>query len=463
MSQLVSLKRRRLIAYGVLATAAVLSSLFLTKNIDFRVYWYGGEAFIDGSRALYGHGSGLGYPMHYRYPPVTYLLLWPLSRLPLYWSGVLWMAGAWAAMAAAVTTAMRTVPMRIGADAALLATAYMFAYVVLAIRGGNVQPYVIAMILCALLLSGSHHLWAALLMAVAITFKVWPAFFLPWFFPRRRRAVLLWLVPLMTFVWLVPLVCWTPSEYLSLLQQWFHSELSTAISTTDLWHFPGQSLRGVLLRCLTIPSRWAAGFPDVHFLDLPPCVVVGLWLMVGTTLYGAICVRVLRCDERQRWIWDGLSFALFTLLQPFCPKSSMISMGPAALVAAALYCRTPISPSGRRETLARSLFVTASLFSLTGAVIQARPALRLLLTIGIDFYAAALLMVALLLWASPAPRNEDSPGKPTCVGSVHSGSSPVRTNRQSVFVIAAELVQTWRSPRLMHEQSATGRSQRADP
>jgi hypothetical protein len=390
---------RRFTVYGLLAAAIIFSSFALTKNIDFRVYWYGGKAFIDGTRGLYGPDSGVGYPMHYRYPPVTYLVLWPLSRLPLYWAGVLWMAGAWTATVAAVVLLVRIVPLRIGPNASMWAAAYMLAYVVLAVRSGNVQPYVIAMILAALCLADSHHFSAAALLAAAITFKIWPLFFLPWFLTRRRRLVLAWLVVLLAIIWIAPLIRWTPIEYLSLLQQWFQSEYGTATSTSDLWHFPGQSLRGILLRYLASPSPWATKFPDVHFLALSPRIVVGAWIALATAVYASICSAVLRADDSKRWIWDGVSFVLLTLLEPFCPKSSMISIGPAVLIAAAAYSRGRGCRVDVRVRLARGLFVAASALSLMSAVVQVRPVLRLFLTLGVDFIAALLLLVALLLWA----------------------------------------------------------------
>lgn len=161
MYYLTKLQRRRLVVHGLLAAAVVVMSLLLTRNIDFRVYWYGATAAFDGSRPLYGPASGLGFPMHYRYPPVTYLLLWPLSRLPLYWAGVIWMIGAWTAATATAALAIRTERLSLAPHAVAAACGYLLAYVVLALRSGNVQPYLIAMVFAALLLSETHRVAAA--------------------------------------------------------------------------------------------------------------------------------------------------------------------------------------------------------------------------------------------------------------------------------------------------------------
>jgi len=47
-------------------SAAVLASLFLAKDVDFRVYWYGVTGFFAGTRPAYGPASGIGFPMEYR-------------------------------------------------------------------------------------------------------------------------------------------------------------------------------------------------------------------------------------------------------------------------------------------------------------------------------------------------------------------------------------------------------------
>lgn len=386
----------RYILCAILGPLAVLSSLFLTRNIDFHVYWYGASAIGDHTRALYGPNSGLGFPMHYRYPPVTYLFFWPLSGLPLYWAGVLWMLGVWSAAVGAVVLAVRHRRLRFTYTAIAAACAYMLAYCVLALRSGNVQTYVIAMILAALLLSDSCSLAAGSLLAVAITFKIWPLFFLPWFLRGNRRAALIWLVPLIFFLWLLPLLVWSPFDYLSLIRQWYDSEFQSATTNSELWYFPGQSLRGVLLRYLTAYTPWIKGFPDVHTLALSPAFVVNAWAMMSAVFYLVVCIAMLRSDGRRQCVWDGLSFALFTALEPFCPKSSMISLGPAVLIGAAL---CSIQVHNAFEKSARWLFFAACGMSFFGALVQYKPALRLLLALGLDFYAGLLLILALLLWA----------------------------------------------------------------
>src|SRR5215469_9051387 len=193
---------RRLALWGLLVALALVATFALARNIDFRVYWYGAQAYSAHTAPLYGPRSGLGFPLHYRYPPVTYLLIEPVGWLPLRWAGFLWVLGSWAACGAAVVLAVHTARSRYTAAGIVAASAYLIAYAVLAIRAGNVQPYVIAMIFAALLLAESRPVLAAGLLALAITFKIWPLFFLPWFLRRGRRAVLAWLAAALLVLWL---------------------------------------------------------------------------------------------------------------------------------------------------------------------------------------------------------------------------------------------------------------------
>src|SRR2546426_2081692 len=73
------------------AVAALLAALYVAQHpMDFRVYYFGARGVFDGTRPVYGRTSGLGWPMHYRYPPLFLLLFAPLALLPLAWGAALW-------------------------------------------------------------------------------------------------------------------------------------------------------------------------------------------------------------------------------------------------------------------------------------------------------------------------------------------------------------------------------------
>ena len=112
--------------------------------------------------------------------------------------------------------------------------------------------------------------------------------------------------------------------------------------------------------------------------------------------YRDVSIRYAQAVE----VWDGLFFALFSILQPFCLKSSMISLGPAVLVAAALCSEQTRLFQSTPEKAARLLFFAACGVSLCGAVVQYKPLLRLLLALGLDFYRCSVASRLLAqLWA----------------------------------------------------------------
>ena len=56
------------------------------RPMDFRVYYHGAEGVLNESRPVYGNYSGMGWPMHYRYPPIFLFLAMPFTLLPLPWA-----------------------------------------------------------------------------------------------------------------------------------------------------------------------------------------------------------------------------------------------------------------------------------------------------------------------------------------------------------------------------------------
>ncbi|MBV9611498.1 MAG: DUF2029 domain-containing protein, partial [Acidobacteriaceae bacterium] len=169
MSSLRAQGRVNIWIYGCVAVLAVLCSLFLVKNVDLSVYWYGINGFFAGTRPAYGPASGLGFPLEYRYPPATYLLLFPLKWFSLRVAGFCWMLAAWATATFAVSLAITVRGLCFSRSSMVACCAFLCAYVVLAVRYGNVQPFVIAWIFMALILSETHPAWAGILLSLAVT------------------------------------------------------------------------------------------------------------------------------------------------------------------------------------------------------------------------------------------------------------------------------------------------------
>lgn len=393
------MRNRTLLVYALFGVLAVASSLLLVKNTDFSVYWYASVGFFSHTRSAYGPDSGIGHPMEYRYPPVTYLIIYPLRFVSLRVGGFCWMLAAWAAAITTVTLAIRIRGLRFSKSAVLACCAFLLAYAVLMIRYGNVQPFVICALFSALILAETHPAWAGTLLAFGITFKIWPILFLPWLFSRRRRKAAAYAVTFLAGFWLFPVLIFGAHSYWALLREWYTAMRGVGTTYSELYYFPGQSLRGILLRYLTPVAPVLKDFPIIHVLSLAPRTAVIAWGVLSIAIYCATAVLMLRSDPRKLWVWDGVAFVLYSLLEPYAVKSGLISLAPAVLTAACLYTlATKTKSAGAWVFRANRLFLAASLIAFSGAVIQYRPWQRFLLTAGLDFWAEILLLGAFVIW-----------------------------------------------------------------
>ncbi|HEX7363386.1 MAG TPA: glycosyltransferase family 87 protein [Bryobacteraceae bacterium] len=389
-------RKHSLIAAG-LVLLAVACSLFLAKDVDLRVYWFGVTGFFSGTKPAYGPHSGIGFPMGYRYPPATYLLLYPLKFASLHVAGFWWMLAAWANAAWVVWLAFRVRGLRFNTQAAVACCAFLLAYVYLAIHYGNVQPFVIAWMFAALILAESHPRWAGLLLALSVTFKIWPILFLPLLLHRQRIRSAGWFAGWLAALWAFPLLIFGPSGYGTLLHDWYLAVRRVGDTYSELYYFPGQSLRGIFLRYFTPVNPPLSYFTHINFLSVSPKTAIQIWMGVNTAAYAAFAIGALRARARQLWAWDGLAFVVYSLLEPFAVKSGLISLAPAALTAACLFTLS----SRRKSTAIRwanCLFLAACAISFGQALLQYLPWQRLLLSYGADFWGNILLVIAFLLW-----------------------------------------------------------------
>ena len=387
--------------WAALAVLALLASAFVARDVDFRVYWLGVTGFFTGSRPAYGPQSGLGFPMEYRYPPVTYLLLWPLRWVPLRVGGFCWMLCAWINAAWTIWLALRVRHLRFETKSIVAILGFLCAYLVLAVRYGNVQPFVIAWIFAALILSESRPLVAGLLLALAATFKIWPVLFLAWLFPRGRRLTAAWFGASMVVLWCAPVAVFGAAGYSKLLQEWYSAVGRVGTTYSEFYYFPGQSIRGILLRWLTPIAPPLSYFPRINILSLSPLTAVHIWMGTAAILYGCFVIWMLRSDRRTLWAWDGVAFVLYSMIEPYAVKSGLISLAPAVITAGCLYALDNLSPASSRDKAvqwANRFFLAACTISFFQAIAQYKPLQRYLLSFGLDFWGECLLLTALAIW-----------------------------------------------------------------
>src|SRR5688500_3938951 len=160
--------------------------------MDFRVYYFGAEGVLDGTRPVYGQNSGLGWPMHYRYPPLFLLLAFPLTWLPLSWAAALWAIAKVGALSLLAVVLWGRLGPAVSARAWLIPLLLAGPYVVEDLRYGNAQSLVFALTAAALLLMPRSAVWAGALLALAGIIKVWPLYFVPYLAVRREWKTVGW-------------------------------------------------------------------------------------------------------------------------------------------------------------------------------------------------------------------------------------------------------------------------------
>jgi len=191
------------IAAAILSVALGFAYYAAGHPMDFRVYHKGARGVFGGTLPVYGPVSGLGWPMHYRYPPLFLLLFWPFSLLPLgaasaLWTGLKVAALAWVAFAIAHRA---SVDRTSSVDAAktrghrrrlyrgplmyLITVLLVAPYIIEELRYGNAQFYVFALTAASLLMLTKRPILAAVLLALGISFKCLPRFFVPYLAVRR--------------------------------------------------------------------------------------------------------------------------------------------------------------------------------------------------------------------------------------------------------------------------------------
>lgn len=352
--------------------------------MDFRVYHYGARGVFDGTKPVYGPASGLGWPMHYRYPPLFLLLFAPLASLPLGAAAAVWVVGKTATLAWLIA-AMRKHGLPAVPDYRACAVAFFIIapYLIEDFRYGNVQFFIVALTMSALLVVRDRPVLAATSLALAASIKVWPAIFLPYLAVRGQRRCVIYALGFVAVLAVLPAVYFGPAENFNLLGEWFSQEFRTQLSESEIW-FPSQSLRGVLMRYLTridysrVPD---SNYASVNVAQLDPATIRLVWMIVAVAAYGGFLILSHRRRWSDGWLDAALAFCLVALLEPFTQKYALVVLLWPALA----LLRLPNKPVPRLLTYAAAILVMIQPF-VPGANAQ-----RLLQVLGFDFAAVVML------------------------------------------------------------------------
>ncbi len=377
-------------AVGIVVTAAF--AVYVSSHpLDFRVYHYGARGVFDGTRPVYGVNSGLGWPMHYRYPPVFLLLFAPFALFPLGFGAAVWLV-----LKVVILMALIRAMLHRGLKPAAIGLLFIAPYLVEELRYGNAQFFVIAMTMFSLLIARERPVVSAASLALGICIKVWPFFFVPYFAVRRDWKVISWVMVFALVLTLLPALYFGFQQNLHLIREWYDQESLTQLGRSEAW-FPNQSLRGTLMRYLTVIdySRVPdSNYPQVNIAAFDPANVLMVWAAISATAYVGLLFMANRGRERNDWLDHALAFCLLALLEPFTQKYAMSVLLWPALTAGSLLTQ-PSRPA------VRILIYTATILALVQPLIPGANAQRLLQVLGLDFAATALFCSAYIVKQLP--------------------------------------------------------------
>ena len=378
--------------------AATLVSLRATRSADFRVYHYAARSLLEHQGHLYGPSSGIGWPQYYRYPPLFLLLFLPLALLPLKASAWVWAALKCAVLYILIRALVRRLDFPQTGLWWLVPVLLCGGFVAQELGLGNAQFLIFSLVATGLL-SLERDAWrTAVLLALAVSLKVWPLFFVPYIAARRRARAAMLTLTLSAGWTLLPAAYFGWAGNISLLREWVVQEWSAGSSAAETW-FPSQSLTGVLQRYLTKMdySNWPdPNYPQLHLLHLDPRLLPWIWCALAGSAYLALLWLAHKTPENTAmhsiFLADALAFCALPLLEPVSHRIAFVVLVWPAMVAGALVARRRF-PSARSKTLIYAAVVIETIEALfSGAKMQ-----RLFQVIGVDFWATCILTAGLLL------------------------------------------------------------------
>jgi hypothetical protein len=411
---------QKILVFLAIFAVVVLATHVYRQPMDFRVYHFGARGVFDGTRPVYGPTSGLGWPMHYRYPPLFLLLFAPFTLLPIGPAAVVWVIlkavvlmwlvrEIWrthffspllrggVARSAGVVQSGETPPRLRSAQPPLLEEEgeilipilLIAPYLIEEFRYGNAQFFIVALTAAALLFARRRPIAAASSLALAISIKVWPVFFVPYLAVRRDWKVVAGTLVFVLVLGLLPSLYfgWTGNG--RLLGQWFTQEFHTQFSENEIW-FPNQSLRGVLMRYLTfvdysqVPD---SNYPQVNIANIPSGSVRLVWMIIAGILYSGFLLMQTRRRSEPGVLDHGLAFSLVALLEPFTQKYALTVLLWPAMSAMGLM----------RDRWVRLLIYVATILALIQPLAPGASTQRLLQVLGLDFAVTSLLALAVFV------------------------------------------------------------------
>jgi len=407
---------------SLIAMAAVLVPLArycVTHYVDFPVYWHASNSLLNGRQDLYDPTFVWGGPdqlMDYRYPPLFLLIFAPLGMLSYTAAGYAWFTLKVVALVFTLR-AIHSMTGNVGNRLLLWTATSLIAapYLIEEFHYGNVHFFIVFLTVLALYFfeAGRETLSAAVL-ALAISIKVFPVFFLPYFLIQRKfRYVALTLLCIVLFN-LLPGFYFGFSHNIELLETWY----GRILINSEGHEFHGginHSLKGVLQRYLShIPYERRVtdqGYPNINVADLDSG-------SVQTLLYGItgaiLLIMLFLCFRRHESMEDRLlAYGLIACaIVDFAPSTGYnyfaLLILPGAVISS-YWLR-----KGERGTRALTMLVAAAvLLSFLPPLLPGSAVQRNVQMHSPYFFSALLLFVSLALALAQKKEHENGPHEPS--------------------------------------------------
>ena len=389
-------KHGRRLKLIVILMVALLSYYAARHTVDFPIYHAMARAMLAGNGPLYGPNSGVGWPLVYRYPPLFLLLFVPFALLPLKLGAVIWTALKFVALYYLARALLARLQLSSPIGVQFLALIPAVPYLALEFHYGNAQFFIFAMVAAALLCMQKRPIQAALILALGISLKVWPLFFLPYLMARRYRHVVALTLAFTVGLTLIPVGYWGWHGNAALLRQWATQEYGIAATggEADIPGFPSQSLRSVMMRYLVsldYSKLYDPNYPKFNLTAVNPHTVELLWAILAASAYAALLLFAWRGRESEELTLHGLAFCGLVLLQPFTKNTDLVVLlWPITVGVAALHGDKMLQRWARG-----ALYIAMSLMVLK-PFLPTSAMHRILQVLGADFWETCLLGAGLI-------------------------------------------------------------------
>jgi hypothetical protein len=342
--------RPRLFGLAAGAFLLILSGRYCAAHyVDFPVYWYATQSLLNGRHDLYSQNFVWGSDswMTYRYPPLFLLLFVPLGMLPYMTAGFIWFVLKFAALMVTLRLLYKMSEAEPRKKRLFWLLPFLIAtpYMAEEFRYGNVHFFIVFLTILALyLFETGKQVSSSMALALSISIKVFPVFFLPYFCIRKKfRYVVLTLGFVFAFN-LLPGFYFGFDENFRLLFSWY----DRVIRNRELHEFNSginQSLKGVLQRYLShIPYEdrlTDRAYLNINVANLAPDSVQAIWHVSTAIILALIALFCLfhrkQEDRPNRLLVYGLIACAILAFAPSTGYNYMVLLlVPSAAISAHL-------------------------------------------------------------------------------------------------------------------------------